>query len=331
MQSPAPIPTQTNMPLVSICTPTFNRRPFLPYLAKCIQQQTYPLNRVEWVVVDDGTDPVEDILSSIYFVDVTYVRLPKKVSLGEKRNITHSHCKGDILVYMDDDDYYPPERISHAVESLLANQDKLIAGALTMSIYFKHNSTMYSFGPYAKNQITAATFAFKRELLDITRFDNDKAISEESNFLKGYTIPVIPLDTTKTILVFSHIHNSFDKRVLLTQVPLEQNPFIKETTLKPSDYIKDPELYSFYVERVDRELEEYTPGSIENKPDVLLGLAQNKIRQYELTVSEMNKKIATMSLENDKLREMNTILTERLRSMIGGSIKKHQADWNPRR
>lgn len=324
-------PSIVNKPLVSICTPTFNRRPFIPYLAKCIQQQTYPLDRVEWIVVDDGTDPVEDILSNIDFVKVTYVRLLTKVPLGEKRNITHSHCTGDIFVYMDDDDYYPPERIEHSVKSLLENPDKLIAGALVMSIYFKHNTTIYSFGPYSKNQITAATFAFRRELLDITRFDSDKAISEESNFLKEYTIPVIPLDTTKTILVFSHIHNSFDKRVLLTQVPLEQNPFIKETSLTPADYIKDPELYSFYVERVDRELEMYDPGRIENKPDVLLGIANNKIKQYEMTITEMNKKIGTMSFEMDKLREMNKILTERMRTMIGENIKKHQADWNPGR
>jgi glycosyltransferase involved in cell wall biosynthesis len=324
-------PSIVNKPLVSICTPTFNRRPFIPYLAKCIQQQTYPLDRVEWIVVDDGTDPVEDILSNIDFVKVTYVRLLTKVPLGEKRNITHSHCTGDIFVYMDDDDYYPPERISHSVEALLANPDKLIAGTSMMNIYFKHNCKMYSFGPYGKDHATAATFSFRRELLDITQFEKDKAISEEKNFLKGYTIPIIQLDTTKTILVFSHIHNSFDKRILLEQVPLEQNPFIKETSIKPEDYIKDPELYSFYMERVNKELEMYDPGRIENKPDVLLGIANNKIKQYEITITEMNKKIGNMSFEIGKLRELNKILTERLRKMIDENIKKHQADWNPGR
>jgi glycosyltransferase involved in cell wall biosynthesis len=32
--------------------------------------------------------------------------------LGAKRNLIHKHAKGDILVYMDDDDYYPPERVA---------------------------------------------------------------------------------------------------------------------------------------------------------------------------------------------------------------------------
>ena len=29
------------------------------------------------------------------------------MSLGEKRNIMHSKAKGSIIMYMDDDDYYP--------------------------------------------------------------------------------------------------------------------------------------------------------------------------------------------------------------------------------
>ena len=46
------------LPFVTVCTPTFNRRPFIPYIIKCFERQTYPKERMEWVVVDDGTDPV---------------------------------------------------------------------------------------------------------------------------------------------------------------------------------------------------------------------------------------------------------------------------------
>ena len=27
----------------------------------------------------------------------------------------HEKTKGEIIVYMDDDDYYPPDRVNHAV------------------------------------------------------------------------------------------------------------------------------------------------------------------------------------------------------------------------
>ena len=45
----------------------------------------------------------------------------EKMTLGAKRNYMHRFARGDIIVYMDDDDYYPPTRISHAVETLKNN------------------------------------------------------------------------------------------------------------------------------------------------------------------------------------------------------------------
>ena len=36
----------SNMPFVSVCTPTFNRRPFIPGMLKCFEHQTYPKNRI---------------------------------------------------------------------------------------------------------------------------------------------------------------------------------------------------------------------------------------------------------------------------------------------
>ena len=38
-------------PFVSICTPTYNRRMFIPNLIKCFQAQTYPKELMEWITV----------------------------------------------------------------------------------------------------------------------------------------------------------------------------------------------------------------------------------------------------------------------------------------
>ena len=74
---------------------------------------------------------------------------------------------------------------------------------------------MYTCGPYGENHATAATFAFKRRMLDNTSYEDHTAVGEEKTFLKNYTIPLMQLDSKKTILVFSHNHNSFDKKELL--------------------------------------------------------------------------------------------------------------------
>jgi glycosyltransferase involved in cell wall biosynthesis len=52
------------LPFVSVCTPTFNRRPFIEMMIKCFDSQDYPKDKMEWVIVDDGSDPIEDMVKS---------------------------------------------------------------------------------------------------------------------------------------------------------------------------------------------------------------------------------------------------------------------------
>lgn len=264
---------QAEYPLVSLCTPTFNRRPFIPYMIKCFEHQTYPKDRIEWIIVDDGTDPIGDLVSHI--PQVKYYYVPEKMNLGKKRNYMHEKCTGDIIVYMDDDDYYPPERISHAVKTLKENPKYLVAGSSEMHIYFDSRNKVYQFGPYAENHATAATFAFRKELLKMTGYINDALLAEEKHFLKDYSIPLKQLDTSKTILVFSHKHNTLNKDRFL------ENPnttIVKESRFTIDDFVKDPELKKFYMTDMNTLLENYEPGRPENKPKLM---EQIKIMEEE--------------------------------------------------
>ena len=59
-------------PFVSVCTPTYNRRSFIPMLIKNFTNQTYPSELIEWIVVDDGTDPVGDLFEGVPNVKYFY-------------------------------------------------------------------------------------------------------------------------------------------------------------------------------------------------------------------------------------------------------------------
>ena len=230
-------------PLVTICTPTQNRRMFIPALISCFESQTYPMDRVEWLIVDDGDDPIEDLVGSI--PEVNYHHLQEKMTLGAKRNYMNGRASGDILVYMDDDDFYPPDRILHAVQALSSRPEILIAGSSIMHIYFKRLAKIYRFGPYGPNHATAATFAFKRKLLEQTQFDEAASVSEERAFLKGYTIPMVQLDTRKTILAFAHRHNTYEKEKLL----INPDPrTIRETKFPLKNFIKNDISRTFYLD-----------------------------------------------------------------------------------
>ena len=60
--------SKINLPRVSICTPTFNRRPFFKGIIQSVLSQKYPTELIEWIIIDDGTDKIEDLVSHIPFV-----------------------------------------------------------------------------------------------------------------------------------------------------------------------------------------------------------------------------------------------------------------------
>tara|TARA_X000000368_G_scaffold415912_1_gene408650 strand:+ start:1038 stop:1775 length:738 start_codon:yes stop_codon:yes gene_type:complete len=229
-------------PFVSVCTPTYNRRIFIPNLIRCFKSQTYPKQLMEWIVIDDGEDSVEDLFKDVECVK--YFRYEKKLKLGRKRNLMHEKSKGEILVYMDDDDYYPPERVNHAVNRLRSQPKALAAGSSVVYIYFNDLDKIFQFGPYGPMHATAGTFAFKRILLSQTKYDDEAEMAEEKQFLKNYTVPLTQLDPRKSILCFAHQYNTFDKRKLLKNM----NPnYVRSTNLKPSSFIKEKDLLKFYA------------------------------------------------------------------------------------
>jgi len=338
---------QDDLPTVSLCTPTFNRRPFIPYMIKCFEHQTYPKEKMEWIIIDDGTDKIEDMVSHI--PQVKYFKYDEKMTLGKKRNLMHEKTTGEIIVYMDDDDYYPPERVSHAVETLRKNNRALCAGSSRMYVYFKHINKMHEFGPYGPNHSTAATFAFKRELLKTSSYNEEQSLAEEKHFLKDYTVPFVQLNPLKTILVFSHVHNSFDKKILLQN---KNDPNIRETSVTVDDFVKEPDIKQYFMEDIDSILSMYNPGDPSNKPDVLeqIQLITEKrkkmeeemrksyemqqiekmqkenpqflITQLRQQVEQQNNIINNISSENNTLKEKNKYLEEKMKQLISENIDR---------
>ena len=330
-------------PFVSICTPTFNRRPFIPYTIKCFNHQDYPKDRMEWIILDDGTDKIEDLVSDI--PQVKYFKYDEKMTLGKKRNLMHEKTIGDIIVYMDDDDYYPPQRVSHAVSMLQSHPSALCAGASEIYIYFKHIDKMYQFGPYGPKHATAGTFAFRRKLLEDHNYEDTAALAEEKAFLKNYTVPFVQLEPKKTILVFSHIHNTFDKKKLLER---GDNQFQKPSDKTVDEFVKEPDMKDFYMNQIDGLLANYSAGSPDMKPDVIKQIKEIEIQREKMMKEQQaqqaaaggggqiilnrdgqqialnnNQVIEIIKRQQGQLNELSKLLTER-DATIGGLNKTMQ-------
>ena len=198
---------------------------------------------MEWIILDDGTDSVEDLFKNLKIPNLRYIRLDKKHLIGAKRNILHKEAKGDIFVSMDDDDYYHPDRVRHVVIKFAQNPTIQLAGSSLLYIYYSDNKKIYKLGPYGPNHCTNGTMAVRKQYANTHLYDETVTHAEEKSFLESYKNPMIQLDPMKVMLVISHSQNTFDKKALREQ----KSPFVNETTLTLKNFIRSAELRNFYA------------------------------------------------------------------------------------
>lgn len=220
-------------PLVSILTPTFNRRKFIPQYLRNIRRQDYK-GPIEILIADDGHDKVEDLIpkNTIF----RYIKMTEKKPIGYKRNLLCSEAKGEILIHMDDDDFYPSTRVSHAIEKL-NKKEAYIVGCSQNYVYDKTSGVSQSV-PVSLYHAVAGTFAFYKEYFDKNQFDDYAETGEEVSFTHHFTNPLIQLDSIKTILVMCHSQNTHNKDNLI-KVP---------TILNLRNFVKDKIEYDFYMD-----------------------------------------------------------------------------------
>jgi glycosyltransferase involved in cell wall biosynthesis len=246
---PDHLPKSQTHPSVSILTPTYNRRAFLPFLIQHIKAQTYPKERMEWVVLDDGTDSILDILTPhMTDMNIRYIRSDEKLNVGAKRNRLNAEARGEILVCMDDDDWYSPDRVAHAVHVLRANPRAGICGSSRNFLYFTDDESIWEVGPFGPTHATFGTMAYRKSYVTKHTCDETVLYAEEVSFTNKYSESLAQLDPNKVMLVTCHPNNTFDKRGLRTA----DNPMMKKTALKLKQFVKSAAVRDFYKTLVDR-------------------------------------------------------------------------------
>jgi hypothetical protein len=143
---------------------------------------------------------------------------------------------------MDDDDYYSPERVRHAVTKLCSQPSIELAGCTEIFMYYTDIQKIYKLGPYNANHATNGTMGWRKSYANNHRYDETVTHAEERSFLDDYTHPMYQLDPFKTMLVMSHSENTFDKKKMRDGT----NPLVNETSMKIRDFIKDKNLREFY-------------------------------------------------------------------------------------
>ena len=224
---------------VSIITISqLKRKDCLLNLNELIKLQTYK-NIIEWVIVegspneDDGNENKNNVmkLKEKSDINIIYIEYTGK-KLSDLRNLGNNTCQGDIIVCMDDDDYYPPERIESAVTTL-EKSSCLIAGCSDIYLYDYFLGKLYKFKGFHDKHTTNNCMAFKREYLKNHQHDTGLIMSEEKSFTNNFTEPLVQLNSKKCIIVSSHDYNTFNKRELCIGGSYGINKTLNEVTDHP--------------------------------------------------------------------------------------------------
>jgi len=211
---------------VSVITTTANRKQFIPRLIECYESQSFPKEKMEWIILDDNSDSQQlfDSLSE-RLPNIRYItNFPGK--MGAKLNRLCKEVKGKIVVVMDDDDYYPPTRVSWVVDAFQQNPRKKIAGCSEVYMYNVETGDIYVAGPYHNRHALNCTIAFRSTYLYDHSYDDEEPSAVEAKFTNHFTEPMIQLPSNQTILHMIHSSNTFKQKMSINR--LEKTNFLLE-------------------------------------------------------------------------------------------------------
>lgn len=210
---------QGELPFISVVTPTWNRREFLPYLLYMFQYQDYPADRRELVILDDSPESNAELIASLTRYSphpelIRYYHQSERMTIGAKRNRVNELARGEYIVCMDDDDFYRADKLSYTINEM-RRHNALFAACNVIPIWYSHVNRIFMTNDNGARNVLNGTFAYHRNFLKKHRYDDRATLAEEEGFTNYFTTPVLLLDPWRSILCVSHSSNTFDKDFVL--------------------------------------------------------------------------------------------------------------------
>lgn len=202
---------QDELPKVSIVTITKNRKHFLPLALTNWEHFDYPRNKLEWIIVEEECENNWENITEI-IRDSKYIKLKGEYSIPQKRNIGCENASGEIICFMDDDDYYPPESILTRVRLLMEYKDIVIVGSSMLGAYdiINKKSGYVSDGQLS---IAEASMGFRKKAWEMQTFNEREKIGEWRSFIAGRINKVMDAPYCFIIVALNHYGNISEKEV----------------------------------------------------------------------------------------------------------------------
>ena len=231
-------------PPVSILTPTFNRRNMFPIAIRNFYNFNYPSDKLQWVIIDDSTDDDQSVEDLIPPNDkrIKYIRLNKWIpTMGEKRNVCVQNADHEIIVHMDDDDYYPPESIYARVAILqkyYKNGIRLIGSSQSGVYDIKNNtSNLVSDGEFS---LSEGTMAYFKSYWEEKSFNKNEKSAEYRSFMEGRFNKILDVPYSYIMIAFKHGKNTVVKKMsqaIINKKTNQNHNFIDDFDKDTKDFV----------------------------------------------------------------------------------------------
>lgn len=121
---------------ITILTSTYNRSYLLPRLFESICMQTYEDEKIEWLIVDDGSDDETESLVERFMLSAKLPISYIKIAHGGKHralNEGFKHAKGEWVFIIDSDDWFKPNGLNF-VQSAVKQAQNMGASIVQMAL-----------------------------------------------------------------------------------------------------------------------------------------------------------------------------------------------------
>jgi glycosyltransferase involved in cell wall biosynthesis len=166
-----------SLPSISVIIPTYNRKDSLLRSLDSLSQQTFPMELLEVIIVDDGsTDDTQTIASQQYPFALRYLH-QKNQGATEARNYGARTSQSEILVFIDDDITISPQTLDAFVETICKRTKILAMGTIikrsndSASVYTPVALTMADHSLIARDDVELHFIDCNTELLVCKRYD----------------------------------------------------------------------------------------------------------------------------------------------------------------
>lgn len=195
---------------ITILTPTANRRHLFSLPIRNFLNFNYPKEKLNWIILDNGEKGIQDIVPRNKKIIYEYINPNiKKLNISQMRNRLVEMSNTDIVMFMDDDDYYPPESIIARTKCLLKYKKKGIncVGCRDFASYDLING-ICALCSNGADYLCESSLTFYKNFWLERKFNENNKTNEARYFLEGRQHQIRSIPFQYITLAFTHNSNT---------------------------------------------------------------------------------------------------------------------------